>query len=170
MYDKPDNLKNAEKATMYITCIEMTLLTIALTVTLVIVLRQMQFKFPIILISLLILADVSSFFLALALHSENTAYHEEHTILLSVVIGWTTFGFNFGTNCMQWLFSLKYWVIAREVPKLFKNEPVSFNEKLYTVVNFLGVFINLIPCIMIGYTRGLLTYKSAEQVPPSNIL
>ena len=161
MDDKPDNLKNAEKATMYVTCIEMTLLTIALSVTLVVVLRQMKFKFPVLLMILLILADVSSFLLAWALYSENTAYHEEHTLLLSIVMGWTTFGFNFGTNCMHWLFSLKYWVIAREVPKLFKNEPVSFNEKLYTVINILGIIINLIPCIMLAYTRGLLTYKSA---------
>ena len=162
MEDKPEKLKRLEKATMYITCVEMTLLTIALSITLVVVLRNMKFKFPVVLLVLLILADVSSFILAWGLYVENDIeYHADHKVLLSQVIGWTTFGFNFGTNCMHWLFSLKYWVIAREVPKLFKESSVSFNERLYTIMNILGVFINLIPCILLGYARGLLTLEDA---------
>ena len=168
MEDK--KLKRVGKATMYLTCIEMTLLTIALSITLVVVLRKMKFKFPVILLILLIMADVSSFILAWGLHAENTEYHEEHAELLSQVIGWTTFGFNFGANCMHWLFSLKYWVIAREVPKLFKGGSVSFNERLYTFINIMGIIINLIPCILLGYARGLLTFKSSGQVPPTAIL
>ena len=74
--DSPGKLEKVGKATMYLTCVEMTLLTIALAITLVVVLRQMKFKFPVILLILLIVADVSSFILALGLHAESTEYHE----------------------------------------------------------------------------------------------
>ena len=71
---------------------------------------------------------------------------------------------------MHWLFSLKYWVIAREVPKLFNGGTVSFNESLYTIVNVAGVFINLIPIMMLAYVRGRLTELSAGQTPPTVIV
>ena len=87
-----DKLKRAENATMYVTFVEMTLLLIALTLTLIIVLKQNKFMFPVILLLLLILADVSSFILAWGLHAEDTEYHTNHTVILSQVIGWTTFG------------------------------------------------------------------------------
>ena len=63
---------------------------------------------------------------------------------------------------MHWLFSVKYWIIAREVPKLFKGGVVSFNEKIYTVATLIGVFINFMPCLMLAYVRGELTFQSAE--------
>ena len=165
-----EKLHRAENATMYVTFAEMALLLIALTMTLIIVLKQMKFKFPVILLLLLILADVSSFILAWGLHAEGTDYHTNHTVFLSQVIGWTTFGFNFGTNCMHWLFSLKYWVIAREVPKLFKGGTVSFSERGYTVLNIAGIFINIIPIIMLSYVRGQLTIESAGKTPPDGIV
>ena len=71
---------------------------------------------------------------------------------------------------MHWLFSLKYWVIAREVPKLFNGGTVSFNENIYTVVNVAGMFINFVPIVMLSYVRGQLTIDSAGQVPSESIV
>ena len=114
-----DKLQRVEDATMYVTFVEMTLLVIVLTMTLITVLKHMKFKFPLVLLLLLILADMSAIISAWGLHAEGTSYHTTHTVFLSRIIGLTTFGFNFGVNCMHWLFSLKYWIIAREVPKLW---------------------------------------------------
>ncbi len=165
MYDNnPDKPNKVEKVTMYIICTEMALLIIALSITLVIVMRQAKFKFPVVLLILLIVADVCSFILALGLNAEdNTSYHREHKMVLAQVIGWTTFGFNFGTNCMHWLFSLKYWIIAKEVPKLLKGGTISFYERIYTFINILGIFINFVPCVMLAYVRGQLDYQSAGE-------
>ena len=59
-----------EEITMIITMVEMTLIIIALAFTLYIVLRHLKFKFPVMLITLMIFTDISSFFLAWGLHQE----------------------------------------------------------------------------------------------------
>ena len=58
-----------------------------------------------------------------------------------------------GTNLMHWLFAFKYWIIAREVPKLFDQHTIEFNERSYRTMNMVGVIINIIPCFMIAYFR-----------------
>jgi len=35
---------------------------------------------------------------------------------LAILIGISTFGFNWGANTMHWVFSFKYWVVANEIP------------------------------------------------------
>ena len=63
---------------------------------------------------------------------------------------------------MHWLFSLKYWVIAREVPKLWQeNGQPSFNELIYTIINCVGFFIIFVLSLMAAIIRGRLTYVSA---------
>ena len=91
-------------------------------------------------------------------------------MFLSHLIGWTTFGLNIGQNWMHWLFSVKYWVIAHEVPKLFEESDVSFNEKLYKLVTLVGLLVNFIPCAMIGIARGKLTYDTGEGLPTGTTL
>ena len=149
---------------MYVTCVEMIAITITISITLVIVLRQMRFKFPVILLTLLIVADISSLITSWASNAENNKeYHEEHKILLTQLIGWSTFGFNFGTNCMHWLFSFKYWVIAKEMPKLWKDgRQSSINEKLYSAFNFIGVVLNFIPCLLFAICSAKLSFQSAN--------
>ena len=71
---------------------------------------------------------------------------------------------------MHWLFSIKYWVIAREVPKLFEGAEVTFSEKIYKGVNLAGLVINFIPCAMIGIARGKLTYDTGEGLPTETTL
>ena len=62
---------------------------------------------------------------------------------------------------MHWLFSLKYWVIAREVPKLWQeNGQPSFNERMYTIINCAGFFIIFVLSCLAGIIRGRLSYVS----------
>ena len=55
---------------MVVTMVEMVLVIIALSFTLYIVLKHLKFKFPVVLITLMIFTDISSFFLAWGLHKE----------------------------------------------------------------------------------------------------
>ena len=71
---------------------------------------------------------------------------------------------------MHWLFSVKYWVIAREVPKLFDGAEVTFSERIYQVVNLAGLIINFIPCAMIGIARGKLTYDTGSGISDETTL
>ena len=43
---------------------------------------------------------------------------------------------------MHWLFSFKYWVISREVPKLFESKQISFNEGFNQFCAFSILLIN----------------------------
>ena len=82
---------------MVTTMAEMVLVSIALAFTLYIVLKHLKFKFPVVLLVLMIFTDISSFFLAWGLHKEeNKQYVQEYTLFLSHLIGWTTFGLNIG--------------------------------------------------------------------------
>ena len=65
-------LTEVARITMYVTFAEMAFLIVALSITLAIVLKQMKFKFPVILLLLLMLADISSFVLAWGLDAEGT--------------------------------------------------------------------------------------------------
>ena len=67
-----EKLKEVARITMYVTFAEMAFLIVALSITLAIVLKQMKFKFPVILLLLLMLADISSFVLAWGLDAEGT--------------------------------------------------------------------------------------------------
>ena len=113
------DLKSLDLAAMWISIGEMSLLLIALIITMVQVCRKNRFRFLIILISLLIVADIAVAFLSVGLYYEQTNLHDNHPLSLAILVGITTFFFNMGNNTMHWLFALKYWIIAREVPKLF---------------------------------------------------
>ena len=78
------------------------------------------------------------------------------------MIGMMSFIYNYGSNLMHWLFSFKYWVIAKEVPKLFDSKQINFNEGSYRVIQSLGCIINLLPCGLIAFYRAKLTVQSAD--------
>jgi len=163
-------LKRLDKAGMWVSVCEMSILLIALTITLYHLCRYMRFKFLIILICLLMLSDLATIFLSIGLALEETMYHEDHTNALTILIGGTTVLFNFGNNSVQWLFATKYWIIAREVPKLFEGRQIKFNERTYKMVSACGFIINLVPCILLGYFRAELTLKSANFATPPEYL
>ena len=146
---------------MWISIGEMSLLLIALTITMIKVCRKNRFRFLIILISLLIVADLAVTFLSVGLYYEQTDLHNNRPVSLATLIGITTFFFNMGNNTMHWLFALKYWIIAREVPKLFYEQQIKYSERLYQNIKILGFVINFIPCIFLAYYRGKLTMESA---------
>ena len=63
---------------------------------------------------------------------------------------------------MHWLFSLKYWVIAREVPKLWQEgSRPNFNEGIYTIINCVGFITIFVLCVIAAIIRARLTYVSA---------
>ena len=80
-----------------------------------------SFKFLVMLISLLIVSDIAVMVLSVAFYYEKTEYLNDHALEMSIIIGVGTFFFNMGTNTMHWLFGYKYWIISREVPKLFDD-------------------------------------------------
>jgi hypothetical protein len=89
---------------------------------------------------------------------------------LAWAVGVGTFFFNFGTLTMFWLFALKYWTTSREVPKLFAaGRQITFSEKSYKVINYIGFLVNLIPCGLIAYYRGKLTAESGVSKPPESL-
>ena len=95
------------------------MLLIALLVTLHKVCVYTRFTFLTTLISLYLITDVATIILSIGIYYERTEISDHYPYLLAVTIGVSTFLFNFGTNTVLWLFSFKYWVISREVPKLF---------------------------------------------------
>ena len=162
-----DELIMLDQAAMWTSLGEMSLLLIALTVTMIRVCRKNRFRFLIILISLLIVADIAVAFLSVGLYCEQTDLHNNHPLPLAILIGTTTFFFNMGNNTMHWLFALKYWIIAREVPKLFHDQQIKFSEKIYKTVKITGFVVNFIPCGFLAYYRGKLTMESAGRKTPS---
>ena len=80
--------------------------------------------------------------------------------ILAVTIGVSTFFFNFGTNTVLWLFSFKYWVISREVPKLFDGSQVVRDERIYTVFNILGLIANFAVCALFAYFRAKISFQT----------
>ena len=64
---------------------------------------------------------------------------------------------------MQWLLSIKYWVISREVPKLLLTDrQIKFNERAYKIISVFGLVVNLIPCFLLSIYRAILTSESAK--------
>ena len=63
-------------------------------------------------------------------------------------------------NAIHWIFAMQYWVLARKL-KLIKNkqDPLT-NSKLYTIVYYIGLALNVI-C---GIFYGLPTYVNWEYI------
>jgi len=67
---------------------------------------------------------------------------------------------------VQWLLSIKYWVISREVPKLLLTDrQIKFNERAYKIICVLGLVVNSIPCLLLSIYRAILTSESAKNIP-----
>lgn len=77
-----------------------------------------RFRFLLLLCAILIITDVGTAILSVGIGLENTNVHTERTEELAIVVGITTFFFNGGSLLLHWLFSFKYWVISREIPKV----------------------------------------------------
>lgn len=143
---------------MWLTIVLMSILITLLVYTLYQVCKKMNFGFLIVLISLLLTSDIATVFLGVGLQLETiTAVHANHATALAIEIGITTFFFNAGTCAMHWLFALKYWIIAREVPRLFQGGHISFKETAYQVVQVIGLVVNVVPCAILAVFRGQLT-------------
>ena len=79
---------------------------------------------------------------------------------LAILIGITEFFFEMGNATAHWLFALKYWIIAREVPKLFQEQQITYSERIYTTIKVVGFVINFLPCVVLAYYRARLTMEN----------
>ena len=146
---------------MYVGLVEMACLMFALTILVIKVCQKKSFSYIVTLICCFIVSDISVSFLSVAFYLEQRDQSTEERLSLSLIIGIATFLFNIGNLTMHWLFSFKYWVIAREVPKLFDGQNISYNEKTYKVVKWIGLIFNILVCLVLGYFRGKLTYQTS---------
>ena len=80
-----------------------------------------RFRFFLLLCFLLIITDLGTALLAMGIALESTDFHAERSQALAVEIGITTIFFNGGSLLLHWLFSFKYWVISREMPKVIQG-------------------------------------------------
>ena len=62
---------------------------------------------------------------------------------------------------MHWSFAIKYWIISKEVPRLFTGDKIAIKESTYTIIKVIGWVVNTLPLILLGYWRGILSYESA---------
>ena len=145
---------------MWISIVECSILLIALIVTLHKVCTYTRFTFLTMLISLYLITDVATIILSIGIYYEHTQFSENYRYLLSVTIGVATFLFNFGTNTVLWLFSFKYWVISREVPKLFDGSQVVRDERIYTVFKILGLIANFTVCALFAFFRAKISFQT----------
>ena len=158
---KDEKLHKVYQATMIIGITFMSSLLIALTIALWRLCKRARFKFLFTIIILLMLSDAAFAILSVCFYYEHTDVHKNYTKALAWTVGISTFFFNFGTLTMFWLFALKYWIISREVPKLFAaGRLIRFSEQKYKIIKYIGFLVNLIPCLLIAFFRGRLTAES----------
>lgn len=112
-------------------------------------------------------ADFAFAFLSVMLWLEKKDFHNEEPVVLGGLVGIGTFFYNFGNNTFHWLFALKYWIIASEVPKLFEENHIKPNERSYKVIKWVGLLINWTACFISAYYRGALTARSGNNEVPS---
>ena len=142
----------------------MTLLIIALSIAMVHIFRKARFRFIMILVSLMICSDASLGILATGFYFEGHLEDSSYINLLAVILGFFTFLFNFSNLSMHWLFSMKYWMVAHEVPKLFElGRDITFNEKTYKIINILGLVLIIPIGAITGFFRGRLSYETAGE-------
>ena len=77
-----------------------------------------RFRFFLLLCFTLIITDLGTALLAMGIALESTDFHAERSQELAIEIGVTTVFFNGGSLLLHWLFSFKYWVISKEIPKV----------------------------------------------------
>lgn len=171
LYDK--NMRFSDEFGAYLTVVEMTTLTVAMTCVLVWSFKKKVYNFMKVLIFLCIIANIGTAMLSvgLALETDST-FHINHTEPLAHLIGWNTFFFNAPTNVMHWLFGYKYWVISVEVPRALSGEnkigDSRWRERFYVILNVTMITVNLVFCVWVSFARYWLSVESAGQPAPNS--
>ena len=149
----------------------MSSLIIGLIVALCHVCKRARFRFVYILVSLMMVSDASLGALAVCFYFEGCVSGAQNVNILTYSLAILTFTFNFANLSLHWLFSMKYWMVSREVPKLFEaGRDIAFNERKYQVINIVGISIILPLCIITAYYRALLTHRSSDYKPVQSSL
>ena len=141
----------------------MIILSLAIICTLVYVYtKPKSFRWLALMLLLCLLMNLSTISLVVCIHFETKKFHETHTELLAVCMGCSIAVFNFTTNCVQWLFSFKYWVISYEVPQKLFEAPRKSKESLYSRMNTVVVLVNFAACVWLGLSRAQVTFYDAK--------
>ncbi len=93
----------------------------------------------------------------------NEVYTENHILSLKIMIGFGNFTYNFFLNLVHWLFGFEYWYISIEVPRLKKEKPRTMTKMQFSAIKYVGVVLNFIPCLIIGYYQWILQEAILDQ-------
>mmetsp|Transcript_24994 Transcript_24994/g.31213 ORF Transcript_24994/g.31213 Transcript_24994/m.31213 type:complete len:236 (+) Transcript_24994:44-751(+) len=149
----------------------MTSLIVGIFISLWHILKHAKFRFVLILSCLLIMSDASLGILSVCFYFEGHVSKNSVELTISSLIGVFTFFFNFCNLTLHWLFSMKYWMVSRVVPKLFEGgRDIKFNEKTFRMVNLYGVIFTFTICLTTAYYRAKLTYESSNESAVSDSL
>lgn len=139
-------------------------LIVAICVSLCHIFKVAKFRFILLLVLLMIGSDTSLGSLAILFYFEGGVTERSKMITVSVAISIFTFFFNFCNVTLHWLFSMKYWMVAREVPRLFgASRDIKFNEKSYKIANIIAMFVITPVCVITAVYRGLLSWNSVGE-------
>lgn len=114
-------LQTIDLVTTYVSIGEMTVMLLTLSILLVHICKKLSYRFLVTFVSLMICTDIATICLAIGLYAEETSYHDRHTKFLAIEIGVATVIYNVASNCVHWTLATKYWIISREVPRLFEG-------------------------------------------------
>ena len=144
---------------------------VAICVSLCHIFKVAKFRFILLLVLLMIGSDASLGSLAILFYFEGNLTERSKMITVSVAISIFTFFFNFCNVSLHWLFSMKYWMVAREVPRLFEaGRDIKFNEKNYKIANMVAITIITPVCVATAVYRGLLAWNSVGEKSASKSL
>ena len=126
---------------------------------------------------LCVFQNLNSFWEGVLYYTEVTPWHASHTRAQSIMYSITVFLFYFLSNLIYWLFGYKYWVISIEVPRSIaatkkwseEKDKSICSETGYEILNWVGIIINLIFCLLLGWKRGVLEEAEFGRQPDQNI-
>ena len=130
---------------------------LVLAAAILIIKFRKKYNWLIFMLCLLIIADIgiiSTNFGYVIQH--NATYTEDHILSLKIMIGFGNFTYNFFLNVVHWLFGFEYWYISVEVPRLQKEKPRTITKRQFSIIKYVGVALNFIPCLMMGYYQWIL--------------
>jgi len=84
----------------------------------------------------------------------NLQFNNEHLLLLKILTGPGTSGYNMFLNIFHWLFSLEYLEVSFAC-SISKNDltpnRLHKQQRCFTIIKYLGLFVNCLPAIPLTY-------------------
>ena len=157
-----DTLKKVSLGAAVLGVSVMVSLIVGISIGLCHLYKYAKFRFILVLILLMVCSDTSLGCLAVCFYLEDQVTQQNLVLIVAICVAIFTFLFNFCNITLHWLFSMKYWMVSREVPRLFEaDRHIKFNEQGYKVANTIGIILIIPICLIAAAFRGDLAYKSA---------